>query len=321
MSASRPIGDSGLFVSPVAMGCWPIAGVTSLHVNDADSIATLQAALDQGLTHFDTAHCYGYDGESESLIARAIGHRRNEFSIATKTGIAYDNQRNRITDGRPATLRRHCEISLRRLNVDRVELLYLHAPDPHVPLAESAAMLDELRREGKAMAIGLSNASLDEIQSFHSICRLSAVQLKYNLLQREIESAIIPWCQHNSLAVVVFWPLMKGILAGRMARDHVFEPADPRLRYPIFHGRLWQANQDVLDALGVVANNCGKTIAQVVVNWTMHRPGITSVLCGAKRPWQIIETAAADGWRLDPSDEQQIAAAYARWLEETSSLL
>src|SRR5688572_24613165 len=135
----RRLGTTDIFVSPVALGCWPIAGMTSLNVNDPDSLATIRACFDCGINILDTAYCYGPNGESEQLIAKAMAGRRSEVVLATKIGIHWDNQLVRQSDARPATLRREFESCLRRLNTDHVELLYLHAPDPKTPIAESAS--------------------------------------------------------------------------------------------------------------------------------------------------------------------------------------
>src|SRR3954462_3729773 len=144
----RLLGNSGLKVSAVGLGCWPIAGVTTLGVNDADSIATIQKCFDVGINHLDTAHVYGPNGESENLIRRALGKRRDEMVIATKCGIHYENGA-MVTDNRPERLRLECDESLRRLGTDRVELLYLHAPDDNVPLEDSAAALRQIMQAGK----------------------------------------------------------------------------------------------------------------------------------------------------------------------------
>jgi aryl-alcohol dehydrogenase-like predicted oxidoreductase len=138
------------------------------------------------------------------------------------------------------------------------------------------------------------------------------------MLQRETAADLIPWCRQNNVALMAYWPLMKGLLAGQLARDHRFDPADPRLRYPIFQGKLWQANQDFLDEIRTVASSVGKTVAQVVVNWTFNFPGVTAALCGAKRPGQVRETAASIGWTLDRATLQRIESAYERWQEATS---
>lgn len=297
----RAIGATGIRVSPVAFGAWPIAGMTSIDVNDANSLATIAACLDVGINYIDTAYCYGADGQSERLIAQAIGNRRDEVVIATKGGIHWGADGSQTLDGRPATLRRECEESLRRLGTDRVELLYLHAPDPKTPIAESAGELKRLLDEGKTRSVGVSNVGVEGLAEFHAACPLSAYQPPYNMLQREIEADAVPWCVERGVSVMVYWPLMKGLLAGKLARDHVFDPKDGRRKYPMFSGAEWEKNQDFVDHLRAIAADTGKTVAQVVINWTIHRPGITAALCGAKRPDQLRENAGAMGWRL--SDE------------------
>lgn len=309
-SSHRPLGNSGFSIAPVALGCWPIAGVTTLGTSDVDSIATIQACFDFGVNHLDTAYVYGPHGESENLIRRAIGTRRDEVVIATKCGIHYEAAE-MITDGRPEVLRRECDESLCRLGTDRVELLYLHSPDETVPIEESAAALGELLAAGKTASVGASNCSLEQFQAFHKVTPLAAVQLPYNMLQRDIEQRTLPWCRENNIAVTVYWPLMKGLLAGKLARDHQFPDRDRRQNMPMYQGDEWQKNQDFLDALRTAAALTGHTVAQLVINWTVHQPGITAALCGAKRPWQIAETAGAMGWSLSPEQADLIDAAIA----------
>ncbi len=240
----RSLGDAGLQVSAVAMGCWPIAGMTSLDVNETDSLATLQAALEHGVNFFDTAYCYGRDGESERLIARGLGHRRDEIVIATKGGIHYDRQGKRLLDARPETLQRECDESLRRLGTDRVDLLYLHAPDPGTPLTDSAGALRDLMTAGKTRCVGVSNLTREQLEAFHAVCPVAAFQPPYNMLQRQIERDTLPWCRQHGVAVVVYWPLLKGLLAGQLPRDYVFPPRDGRAKYVMFQGEEWQKNQD-----------------------------------------------------------------------------
>jgi aryl-alcohol dehydrogenase-like predicted oxidoreductase len=311
MTASelRPLGRSDIRVSPVALGCWPISGMTSLDVNEADSLATLLAALDAGINFLDTAYAYGAAGESERLIARALGRRRDQVVIATKGGIEWDAAGQRVIDGRPNTLRRQCEESLRRLATDHVELLYLHAPDPNTPLADSAGELGRLQAEGKTRLVGVSNFSLAQLQEFHAVCPLAAFQPPYNMLQRDIECDTLPWCREHGISVCIYWPLMKGLLAGTLPRGHVFQPGDGRAKYPMFQGDEWRKNQDFLDELLLLAAEIGKTVAQIVVNWTIQQPGITAALCGAKRPEQIAETAGAMGWQLSGEQLARIDAA------------
>lgn len=312
MTELRRLGQSTIQVSPVALGCWPIAGMTSLEVDEANSLATLRAALDHGINFFDTAYAYGASGESERLIAKAIQGRRQELVIATKCGLGWDDNRQRVIDGRPATLRAQVDESLQRLNTDCVELLYLHAPDPKTPIEESAGALEALRKAGKAQLIGVSNFSVPQLEAFHAVCDISVVQPPYNLLQRQMEDDVVPWCEANGASLAVYWPLLKGLLAGKLTRDHVFPPEDGRAKYPMFQGQEYQRNQDLVDELRLIAAECGQTVAQLVVRWTIQQPGITAALCGAKRAAQITETAAAMSFELDAAQLERIDEAVAR---------
>ncbi len=249
----RPLANTGLKVSEVALGCWPIAGMTSPGVNDVDSVATIQACFDLGINHVDTGYCYGAHGESERLIARALGSRRKEMVIATKGGIHWTPEGVQVLDARPATLRRECEESLRRLATDHVELYYLHAPDPNVPVAESAGELKRLLDEGKMLAVGASNVTLAQLDEFSAVCPLAAFQPPYNMLLRQIEADTLPWCRRHGVAVMAYWPLMKGLLAGRIARDQVFGPDDSRRKYPMFQGEERRKNHDLVDRLQAIA--------------------------------------------------------------------
>lgn len=290
----RSVGRTDILVTPVAMGCWPIAGITSIDVNEADSLATLQAALDAGINFFDTAYIYGYGGESERLIGRALGHRRHEIVIASKCGLHWGEDKKQVRDGRSETILRQCDESLRRLKTDVIDLYYLHAPDPNVPVAESAGAFRKLLETGKIRAAGVSNFTrIDEYEAFHAVCPISADQPHYNMLQREIEAERLPWCMANNVSVIPYWPLMKGFLAGRLRRDHVWDPKDGRQKYPVFQGDQWDRTHDFVDRLRTIADSLRITVAQLVIAWTIQRPGITAALCGAKRPEQIRETAAA----------------------------
>jgi len=308
---TRSLGQADIQVTPIGMGCWPITGITSIDVHEGESLATLAAAFDSGINFFDTAYCYGYAGESERMIARALGSHRHEIVLATKGGIHWE-QGKQARDGRPATLIRECEDSLQRLGTDHVDLLYLHAPDPNVPLAESAGALRTLLESGKTLSVGVSNVTLAQLREFAAVCPLSAYQPHYNMLQREIELEQLPWCVENRVSIVCYWPLMKGLLAGKLSRDHLFDPRDGRRKYPMFQGAEWDRTHDFLDELRTIAAEVHKSVSQLVLNWTIQQPGITVALCGAKRPAQIIENADGMGWELTPEQLTRIDAAILR---------
>ena len=298
----RPIGNTEITISPVAFGGWPITGITTLNVEESNSLAALRTCLEVGINFFDTAFLYGPQGESERLIGHAVAECRDDVVIATKGGAHWNEEKNQGYDGSPARLHYECEESLRRLNVDHVELFYLHAPDPKIPVAESAGALLELMEQGKARCIGTSNMTVEQLEQFHTVCPISAYQPPYNMLQWQIEGDTLPWCRERNVSVMAYWPLMMGLLAGKLSPDHVFPPRDGRAKWPMFQGSEYQKNLHFVEQLRDIAKNAGKTVAQVAINWTIHQPGITAALCGAKRPDQVRDNAGAMGWQL--SDDQ-----------------
>lgn len=305
----RKLGKTDIAVSTVSMGCWPIAGMTSLGVTEESSLATLAAAVDAGVNFFDTAYGYGAEGESETLIAKALGRVRDSIVIATKGGIHWGEDGGQRKDASPTTLRRECDESLRRLSTDRVELYYLHCPDPDVPIEESAGAMLELMNAGKVRSTGVSNFTLEQLRRFHTVCPITAYQPPYNMILRDIETDQLPWCTANDVSVCVYWPLMKGLLAGKLPRDHAFADKDGRKKYPMFQGDEWQRNQDLLDALRPIAAEANVTLAQLVIHWTITRPGVTNAICGAKRPEQIKETAGAMEVELTAAQREAIEKA------------
>lgn len=326
-TAARPLGSSPVSVGPLGLGCWPLAGMTRAGVTHEAAVATVRAALDAGVTHLDTAYCYGEQGESERAIAAALGltsgtpgnggRQRDAVVLAGKCGIHWEPDaalsppRRQVVDGRPERIRAEVDESLRRLGTDRFDLLYLHAPDPAVPIEESAGELRRLMAAGKARAIGLSNASVANLERFAAVCPLAACQMQFNMLQRDIEADVLPWCMRRGVAVVAYWPLMKGLLAGKMRRGQEFPADDSRRKYPIFAGAEFGRNLDFVDALRPVATRLGCTLTALVLAWTAEQPGITSVLFGATSPEQVAENAAALACELDDAARDSIRTAIA----------
>jgi aryl-alcohol dehydrogenase-like predicted oxidoreductase len=318
-TSPRPLGSSPVSVGPLGLGCWPLAGMTRAGVTHAAAVATVRAAIDLGITHLDTAYCYGERGESERAIREALAGigptARDAVVIAGKCGIHWepdasrDPPRRQAVDGRPERIRAEVEESLGRLGTDRLDLLYLHAPDPTIPIEESAGELRRLLDAGKARAIGLSNASREQLERFAAVCPLAACQLHFNMLQREIEREILPWCMAEGVAMIVYWPLMKGLLAGGMHKGQVFPASDSRHKYPMFNGEEFARNLDFVEALRPIATRLGVALPDLVLAWTAEQPGITSVLFGATSPEQVAENARAVSCDLDDEARRAIAAA------------
>ncbi len=302
----RQLGNSDLWVSPVSFGCWPIAGVSSLEVTDEWSLRTLHAAFDAGINFYDTAYSYGYDGEADRLLRTAFAGRRDQVVLASKVGSHYDQARRRIVDGRASTLINQATAILKRLNIDHLDLIYLHQPDPQIAIEESAEAVAEIVRRGWARYAAVSNVDLTQLKRFHEVCPVVAVQPPYNMLQQSDWLSIRDYCQEQSIGAVCYWVLMKGLLAGKLARNHQFDPRDRRLTYEIYQGKNWDRSQDFLDQLRELAKAIDCSVSQLVIAWTVAQPSVTVALCGAKRPDQIEETAAAMYVQLSAEVLQQI---------------
>jgi aryl-alcohol dehydrogenase-like predicted oxidoreductase len=303
-SSTRRLGQSDLEISTVALGCWPMAGITSGPMSDETAVAVIHAALDAGINHLDTAYVYGRSGESERRIAQALRGRRDAVVLGTKVGVYWGDDGNTRRTGRPDVLRRHFEASLRRLEVDHVDLLYLHAAATDTPIAETAGLFRQLQVEGKARVIGVSNLSLAQLEAFHSECRFEACQMRYSFLERGIEADdVLPWCCQHQVGVVAYEPLAKGLLTGKFARETVFDPDDWRSRSPLVAPERWPMTLEKIEHLRPIADRLNSSLAQVAVGWAISQPGVTAALCGAKRPGQIRETAQA--MRLAGKVEEQ----------------
>lgn len=279
--------------SPVILGLWPIAGITTVDTDPIQSQLTLQAALEHGVSTFDTAFSYGYDGESDRLLSTVINTRRSQVQVISKVGQRWNKERQRVVDSSPSTMLADAEASLRRLGTDYVDLMMLHSVDPAVDVRRSAEALVEMQRRGWVRQFGVCTSSIAELARFAEVIMPRAVQLPLNLLQQESLSELIPWCVQHEVEVHVFWVLMKGILAGTIGPNHSFSPGDSRPKYEIYQGELRQKTHRLVERLQVIGAESGLTVAQVSIGWALSQRGVTAALVGAKRPSQIEETASS----------------------------
>jgi aryl-alcohol dehydrogenase-like predicted oxidoreductase len=284
-------------VTKVILGVWPLAGITSGAVDPQLARDTIRAALDSGIDTVDTAFSYGYEGEAECRLGEALHAHRIAHGppprIIGKVGQRWTTDRRRYTDASPAQLTRDAEESLRRLGIPRFDWLLLHAIDPQVDLRRSAEALDALRRRGLADRIGISNANSEELQTFAACVPCSALQCPLNLLQPESLSPLIATANGLGVGSFVYWVLMKGLLTGKITRDHRFAAGDSRPSYAIFQGAARQQAHDVVDGLRQLAQAYNTTVANLAIGWAISQPGVLGALVGAKTPEQIRETADA----------------------------
>lgn len=280
---------------------------------DADgTAAVVRAALDAGITFFDTADIYGL-GQSEELLGRALGRRRSEVVIASKFGMPMDEQRR---GAKPEYLRQAAQDSLRRLGTDYIDLLQLHQPDPEVPIADTLGALDELVRAGTVREIGCSNFSGDQLREAAGAARQGAarfvsVQNQYSLLHRDPEPDVLPECERQGLAFLPFFPLASGLLTGKFRRG---QPAPQGTRIAgseRFARWLEDRNLALVEALIRFAESRGHTLLELAFSWLLARPAVASVIAGAMSPEQVRGNAAAADWKLTAADLQEIDAILA----------
>jgi aryl-alcohol dehydrogenase-like predicted oxidoreductase len=302
------LGDSDLLVSRIGLGCWPMSGISSIGVTDEQSIATIQTAMDCGVPFFDTAYSYGYDGRSDRVLEQALRGHRKSAVIAHKVGSHWDSERKRCIDGSPKRLLSQAEECLKRLKTDYVDVMYLHTPDPNTPIEESAGAITEICKRGWARYAAVSNVDAEQAERFIAVCPVIAFQPYFNMFQQDAVEKLRATAARCNIGMVCYWILMKGLLAGRFKRDHVFDPTDRRLTYPIFQGEAWQRAQDLLDRLRMIAFELDCTVAQLVTAWSLRQPGVTVALVGARTPEQMIESAGSLNLQLDVNIVSQIDA-------------
>jgi aryl-alcohol dehydrogenase-like predicted oxidoreductase len=294
------------------MGCWAIGGLNWGEVDDTESEAAIKRALDLGVNFVDTAAAYGA-GRSERVVGRAIRGRREQVVVATKCGIQWGVPGKAATvtlDASKATILRECDESLKRLNVETIDLYQVHRPDEKTPIAEMMEAMTALVAAGKIRAVGVSNFSVAQIEEARAHAPVASVQPPYSLLRRDIELGLLPHCAANGIAVLAYSPLQKGLLTGKHTAQARFSTDDVRTIWEKnFKGERFLECLRFVEVLRELGARRGKTPAQVAINWVIHRPGVTLAICGAKRPAQVEDNVGAVGWRLTDDELAEIEAA------------
>jgi aryl-alcohol dehydrogenase-like predicted oxidoreductase len=294
------LGRSGLTVSAVGLGC----NNFGRRLDATGARAVIDAALDAGITHLDTADIYG-GGASERFIGEALGDRRDRVVLATKFGM--DTGRDgAVPRGSRRYVRRAIEGSLQRLRTDRVDLYYYHEPDGITPLAETLGALAELADEGKIRAFGVSNVDADQLREAASVSdeRLAAVQNEYNLLERAAEAELLPLAHELGIGFVPFFPLAMGLLTGKFRRG---EPPQAGTRLESRPERFTDATFDRIEALAAFAQERDHTLLELAFAGLASQPGLASVIAGAMTPDQVRRNAAAADWQLGADDRAALA--------------
>lgn len=320
---ARPLGSSGLVVSPIVFGAMGFG-----RHEPSERVRTLHAAIDAGITSIDTAPLYGF-GESERLVGQAIADRRARVQILGKVGLRWDAAHGQVLftaqqpdgsarvvrrDSRPESVRRDVEQSLRRLGIDALDLCQVHHPDPDVPVADTMGELLRLRDEGKLRAIGVSNYSaeqvLEAVQALGDV-PLASVQAEYSLLRRAVERELLGPVQALGVGLLAYSPLLHGLLAGCMAGRRRLGLHDHRRWDPVFHPvNVARVERARVEALEPLARRHGVTSAQVALAWLLHQPGVTAAIVGGSSPAQVRANARAAEITLRAGERTGLAAAF-----------
>jgi aryl-alcohol dehydrogenase-like predicted oxidoreductase len=310
---TKQLGHSDLFITPVGFGSWAIGGGGWQFAwgkqSDDDSVAAIHRALELGVNWIDTAAVYGL-GHSEEIVTRALatwpGPRPSVF---TKCGLRWDAQGQTRRDLTAASIREECEGSLRRLNVEAIDLYQIHWPvEDTMELEEGWSTMAQLQREGKVRWIGVSNFDVDQMERAQAIAPITSLQPRYSLVHPEAESEILPFCLHAGIGVIVYSPMASGLLTGAMTRQRISSLPDDdwRKHDPDFNEPELSKHLRLVEQLRAIGKRHNCSPGAVAIAWTLRHPAVTAAIVGARKAGQVDDMAAAAAVRLTQSDLKEI---------------
>jgi aryl-alcohol dehydrogenase-like predicted oxidoreductase len=309
----RVLGKSEIEVTELAFGAWAIGGWMWGGADSKDAIKAIETAIDHGMTTIDTAAVYGF-GLSEELVGKATKGKRNKVQILTKFGLTWgdekgtfffpsqDNNGNKISiykNSKKDLVISDCERSLKLLGTDYIDLYQIHWADPNTPVSETMEAIELLVKQGKIRAGAVCNYSKELIEEALKTYSIASDQVPYSIVNRVIEQDVLPFCIEKNIGVLAYSPLHRGLLAGKIKKDHKFNEGDTRPSTIYYKepnlSRILKFNED----LNIIAKELTVTLSQLVLRWTTIQPGITCVLAGARNPAQVLENVKAADLRLD----------------------
>jgi len=314
----RRLGYSNLYLSRIGFGAWAIGGGNWEFgwgpQDDRESIHTIHKAIDLGINWIDTAAAYGL-GHSEEVVGKAIKSCRDRVIIATKCSLVWEgNSGGKISHRLKAwSVRKEAEDSLRRLGVDVIDLYQIHWPNPDEDIEEGWAEIAKLIQEGKIRYGGVSNFNVRQMERCKAIHPIASLQPPYHMLDRHIESEILPYCAQNNIGVIAYSPMASGLLTGRMTRERIaaLPEDDWRRRGYHFQEPMLSINLSLVEELSKVAKRFNRSVGELAVAWVLRRSEITAAIVGARNPQQIAEIVPAADWALQQEVTQEIESLLA----------
>ncbi|HEX7733823.1 MAG TPA: aldo/keto reductase [Ktedonobacteraceae bacterium] len=305
---TRQFGSTDMQITPIGFGAWAIGGGNWEFgwgkQEDSDSITAIQRALDLGMNWIDTAAAYGL-GHSEEIVARALKGRAEKPYIFTKCSLVWKPGESTVHNSlKAASIRREVEESLRRLQVERIDLYQMHWPVPDEDLEEGWSTMAALQKEGKVRAIGASNFNVSQLRRAMAIAPVQTLQPPYSLINREAEMELLPFCQRHNIGVIVYSPMQSGLLSGQMTRERVVKlpENDWRKHDAEFQEPRLSRNLELTDKLREIALLYQRTPAEAAIAWTLHNPAVTGAIVGARNPQQVDTIVGAAEFRLNDLD-------------------
>ena len=295
---TRALGREGPQVPVIGFGAWPIGGGMG-GVDEAAAVRTLHHALDQGVTLIDTAEAYRTSEETIGKALASWGGQRERLFVATKV---------RGSDLSRAHVMAAIEQSLRALGLEQVDLLQAHSWDAGHPIEETMRAFDDLTRSGKVRYVGVSNFDVPQMEAAWAVRPFHSLQPRYNLLDREVDAEILPYCLRQGIGVLAHSPLAKGLLTGKYGPQSVFPEDDERSRMPRFQGQEYARHLDAVARLQAWAAERDHSMVDLAIAWVLAHPAVTVCLCGAKSPEQVDDHVRAAGWRLTPEERSEVSA-------------
>jgi aryl-alcohol dehydrogenase-like predicted oxidoreductase len=305
---TRKLGNSGLEVSALGLGCMGMSFGYAPFPPKEDSIALIRKAVEEGVTFFDTAEVYG-PYTNEEIVGEALAPFKGKVQIATKFGFNIVDGKMLGVDSRPATIRRVVEASLKRLDIDCIDLLYQHRVDPNVPIEEVAGTVKDLIKEGKAKYFGLSEAGAGTIRKAHAEQAVSALQSEYSLWTRQHEVEIIPTIEELGIGFVPFSPLGKGYLTGKIDEKQTFETGDIRAILPRYTEEARLANKGLLEVIGKCAELKNATHAQIALAWVLAQKPWIVPIPGTTKIHRLLENNGAVNIQLSSDELEELTKA------------